>query len=468
MNSAMSVPKSSGFTRQLLGMIPNAVVLGSLLGMLYWGHSTHWSFGGHDPASEPSAPPGAAAAGGQQTLAVSAAVSAAPSVEGRDGERSRVEFRSPADVEKAGLVVGEVIQRPMDEHVVANGVVTYDQTRLAQLSVRVPGTVWRVEKQIGQFVSKGEVLVLLDALEVGRAKAELLQSMVNYDLKLKNLARMKTFTDSVPERAVREAEAQVREGRVRRFNAQQTLVNLGLPIDFSEIEKLSDDELTEKIRYLGIPPAITCTLDTKTTTANLIPLVAPFDGVVIGRELVVGEVVDPSHTQFTLADVSRMWINLNVDREDASRLAIGQDVQFQADGVAREIVSRISWISTAVDQKTRTVQVRAEVENPIFEGGPEPNEGQRLLRANMFGTGKICVSPHPRAVAVPGAALHTKGERRIVFVPMPDGRTFEPRDVKTGVSTGGFTEILSGLAAGDPVVTTGSYMLKSELFGAVD
>jgi multidrug efflux pump subunit AcrA (membrane-fusion protein) len=71
-------------------------------------------------------------------------------------------------------------------------------------------------------------------------------------------------------------------------------------------------------------------------------------------------------------------------------------------------------------------------------------------------------------VAVPGAAVHTKGRRRMVFVPLPDGRTFEPRDVRTGVTNGGFTEILSGVAAGDPIVTTGSYMLKSELFGAVE
>src|SRR4029079_17595035 len=166
--------------------------------------------------------------------------------------------------------------------------------------------------------------------------ADFLQSVVNYDVKQKNLVRMQSVTDSVPERAIREAEALVREARVRRFNAQQTLLNLGMPIDIAEVEKLTDDQLTERMHFLGLPKSINGLLDSKKTTGNLIPLVAPFDGVVIGRELVIGEVVEPTHTQFTLADVSRVWITLNVDREDASRLDIGQEIRFLADGVSRE------------------------------------------------------------------------------------------------------------------------------------
>lgn len=454
----MNVADSRGLLRSLRSAIPNALVLGCLLGALYWGHTTHWSFSGHEEAAEASEGPIAA-------TTVSAKGNATQPQSGANS--GQVAFDSPDDVKKAGLAVGLVEQRPMDEFVVANGIVSYDQTRIAQLSVRVPGIVWRVEKQVGEKVQKGDVLVLLDSVDVGKAKAEFLQSVVNHDLKQKNLQRMRSISDSIPERAVREAESQVRESRVRLFNAQQTLLNLGMPIDFAEIEKLNDEQLTERMQFLGLPRSIASTLDPKTTTANLIPLVAPFKGVVIGREIVVGEVVEPTQKQFTLADVSKVWITLNVDREDAARLDIGQEIRFLADGVDREVVSKVSWISTEVDQKTKTVQVRAEVENPRIDDDPDTTDGQRLLRANTFGTGKICVNPRPRAVAVPGAAVQTIGRRRMVFVPLSDGRTFVPRDVRTGVTDGGFTEILSGVAAGDQIVTTGSYMLKSELFGAV-
>src|SRR5262249_22617354 len=143
-------------------------------------------------------------------------------------------------------------------------------------------------------------------------------------------------------------------------------------------------------------------------------------------------------------------------------------VVFSADGMPHEARCRVGWISTEVDSKTRTVQVRAEVENPLLDETSEAGEGQRLLRANVFGTGRIRVRHRPDAVAAPRTAVHAKGTRRLVFLPRADGRSFEPREVRTGISQGKFTEVLDGLSPGDRVVTTGSYMLKSELFGAVE
>ncbi|MFN0051388.1 MAG: efflux RND transporter periplasmic adaptor subunit [Planctomycetales bacterium] len=457
---------TGGFLKRLTflkSLIPNTLVLGVLLGTLYWGHKTHWSFG-HDKPEESGAHrlhSGKGSGVDSDGLSVSKGASAG----GRTERSQIIEFESVEEVAKVGLRLAQVEERPMEEMVVANGVVSYDQTRLAQLSARVPGIVWRVERQVGQQVQKGDVLVLLDAGEVGRAKSEFLQSVVNYDLKEKNLARLRVISDSVPERAVREAEAQAREAKVRRFNAQQALINLGFPVDLADLENLSDEQLGEQMHFLGIPPVLAETLDPRQTTANLIPLMASFDGVVIGHELVVGEVVDPAHPQVTLADVSRVWITLNVDRKHAASLQLGQSVRFIADGAPREVVSRVSWISTEVDQKTRTIRVRAEVENPLVESESGVAGRQRLLRANTFGTGRICVNSRPRAVTVPVGAVHTHGLRRLVFVPLPGGRSFEPRDVRTGVSQSGFTEILEGVATGDQIVTTGSFMLKSELFG---
>ena len=96
--------------------------------------------------------------------------------------RRRIQFASLEAVKKAGVDVGLVDRQPISESVSANGQITYDQTRFASLSSRLPGTVWRVEKNVGDRVRAGEVLALVDAAEVGRAKTELIQALAQEEL----------------------------------------------------------------------------------------------------------------------------------------------------------------------------------------------------------------------------------------------------------------------------------------------
>jgi cobalt-zinc-cadmium efflux system membrane fusion protein len=460
---------ASGFLsrlKKLAAMAANLLTLGCLLGALYWGHKSHWSF---SHAKGDAAHGEAGAEGGHPSAKSSDQAGASTDIpEGAPQPWRPVEFSSPDAARKAGLELGKAELREMSQIVTANGIVTYDEDHLAQLSARAQGIVWRVLKKIGQTVQKGEVMAILDSGEVGRAKAGLLQAVVHYDLTVRNLERLRAIRGSVPERTLRQAESAVREDRVARFNAQQTLANLGLPVNLADLEHLSDEELAARIQYLGLPASIVDSLDHSITTANLIPLVAPFEGVVISREIVVGEVVDPTRAQFTIADVRTMWLILNVDREDAALIDIGQEVTFHADGMPRDVTSVVSWIATEVDRKTRTVQVRAVVDNPLLDEGPDATDGQRLLRANIFGTGRIQINRRSDAITVPRSAIHSTGGHKLVFIPRPDGRTFDPRLVETGISRGGFTEVVEGLAPGDEVVTKGSYTLKSDLFGGGD
>lgn len=361
------------------------------------------------------------------------------------------------------MSVGAADEQDIEESIPATGTVGYDQNRLAQLSVRVPGTAWMVCKQVGQPVRKGELLAVVDAAEVGRAKAELLKSLVDRDVRKGTFERLSRASASVPERTIREAEADFREAKVRVFNAQQSLANLGLPISLDEVDGLSDEMRLKRLRFLGLPQSVVDDLHPEVSTANLIPLLAPFDGLVIAREVVVGEVVSPGHAHFTVADVSRIWVTFSIRRENAGRLAVGQEVRFRADGVAGELVSRISWISTEVDEKTRTVKARAEFDNTAMPGASIESAGPDLLRANMFGTANIKVSTRANAVVVPNEAVQWLGNAQMVFISRDGGRRFEPRRVTTGISRGALTEIVDGLLPGEPVVTAGSFMLKSEL-----
>jgi len=234
-----------------------------------------------------------------------------------------------------------------------------------------------------------------------------------------------------------------------------------------ELQGMTDEARAAHIRFLGLPPEFLEGRDTETTTANLIPLRASFDGVVIRRDITPGEVVMPDQPQLSIADCRTMWIQLEIHKEDTSRIRIGQPVEFSADGLPACLKTELTWISTEVDLKTRTVRAIAEVENPILEAAVG-GQGKRLLEANLFGTGRIRVRNRSDATVVPRGAIIWNGSRHLVFVPAPRaGETalrYEPRTVETGLVTDdGFVEIVSGLAAGDAVVVAGADLLKSEL-----
>jgi cobalt-zinc-cadmium efflux system membrane fusion protein len=285
--------------------------------------------------------------------------------------------------------------------------------------------------------------------------------------------RLRSAGPALAERLLREAEADYRQARIQVRNLIQTLVNLGLPVSLEELQSLDDERRARKLQFLGLPDAIVATLDPAKTTDNLLPLIAPFDGVVIGREITLGETVSPNDSHFVIADVSRMWVTLEVRKEDASAVRMGQEVQFQADGVAGKITGAVDWISTSVNEQSRTLQVRAEVSNPLVTtaGGTEAQVGdsealqtgrqQRLLRANTFGTGTIVTRHDPVALVVPNDAVHFDGSEHFVFV-LEHGQ-FHRQPIVPGVVVGQVTEVRDGLQDGATVVAAGSHLVKSEM-----
>jgi membrane fusion protein, heavy metal efflux system len=449
-------------------IVPSVGALVFLVGLAVWGHITHWKIGHEEEAHqvvthqvtaatvEHSSPGQTSAAGADESRDVTNHNDAA------DVAPTRIRFASPEAVVKSGIETLEVAEHSIEQEIIANGVITYDQTRVAQLSARVPGTVWRIEKQLGQPFKKGDVLAVIEAVDVGKAKAEFLQAVVDYQLKKGIADRLQPKQSFLPERDVYEVRADAREAFIRMSNAQQTLINLGLPIQISDLNDVPDEELAKRIHFLGLPESLTKTLDPVATTFSLVPLVAPLDGVVIGHELSLGEVVSPSAEQIVVADISRMWIRMDVRREDASSLRLGQSVIFTSDGRGTEVHSTISWISAEVDEKTRTVPVRAEVENPLVPGDNRSGQERRLLLANTFGTGHILVREVPHAAVIPKDAVQWEGNRWVVFLKI-DETTFEARPVEIGISRRNHVEIRTGLTPGDTIATTGSHLLKSEI-----
>lgn len=464
-----------------------SILTTAALAAIGWqGHATHWTFGlgghadsvhDHADGSHGHADDAEGHAGGSPAAAASLAADAVPPEAAGDGKTpaggtadaasaGTIRFGSKEALERTGIELVPVEERPMVSEVTVNGVVRYDERRIAQLSARVPGTVWRVEKHLGDSVRKGDVLLVVESRDVGRLKAEFLNCLVAFEARREQLEILEEVKGAVMGRQIRDARSALREARNHLINAEQSLVNLGFDVKIADFEPLSDAERAAVIRTIGVETCLGPE-EMRHATSNLLPLHAPFDGVVTGRDVVVGEVVEPAAPIFEVADVSTMWVVLNVSKEDAGRVALGQTVRFRPDGSTEDFVSRVSWISTEVNPQTRTLEVRAEIANmpksTLAASGGDGAEAHRL-RANTFGAGRIEIARRGTARVVPDESLQWDGSRWVVFVPAGD-MAFEPLAVSPGLRDGDRVEIVGDVAAEPPthVVGAGSHVLKSQV-----
>ena len=371
--------------------------------------------------------------------------------------RRRVQFASLDAVNKAGIDVDVVSERPMIDAIEANGEIGYDPTTVARLSTRVPGAVWLVRKAVGDTVKAGEVLALVDAAEVGKAKTEYAQAVVQVNLKARTYESVKGSAGAIAERVIREAEAALSDAKLRVVTAEQVLANLGMPVP-EGWGKFDAKQLAGKLRFHGLPADMAEEAAKRTTSANLFPVRASHAGTVVKANVVAGEVVDNSKVLFVVADLGRMWLTMHLRQEDARHVKVGQKVRFAADAGRAEVGGTLAWVSPEVDEKTRTQAVRVNLANP---------EGK--LKANTFGTGRVVLREEPKAVAVPKEALQSEGCCNVVFVRdknfmKPDApKVFHTRQVRPGARDDTHVELLAGVLPGEVVVTKGSAVLRAEL-----
>ena len=363
----------------------------------------------------------------------------------------RVQFASGDAVRKAGVRLGQVVERPMATVLTANAEVQYNRNRVAQISAPSAGRVWRVEKEIGDAVKQGEVIALVESADVGRAKAEYLQASAEQELKTQTLHRLRSSADSGFRTGaeLQEAEAAVKAAGIRVFNARQSLVNLGLTAQDADAAQAVDQK---NIHFMGLPRSVAEKLNPETTTANLLALTAPFDGTITERSVVAGEVVESSKPLFVIADTRAMWVTADIPLTDVRRVKIGQAVTFRPDGSPDErSIGKITWISTSVDDQTRTVKVRGDVEN--IDGA---------LLAHTFGKADITIRAAAAATVVPAEAIQWEGCCYVTFVRLTDD-IFQTRKVKLGVKANDYQEVVIGLLPGEVVAAGGSHVLKSEI-----
>jgi cobalt-zinc-cadmium efflux system membrane fusion protein len=439
--------------RRLLSLLPNVLVLVVLLGLFWWGRAYRWKVPSFAAVIGIAAEGEKGEASRPGRTEVEAISTSNPALRDSELPLHRVRLRGPETVRKAGVETAPVTEQALAQYVAAYGAISFDQTRYAELSPKASGTVWCVLKAEGEPVHKGEVLALVAAPEVADAKTKLLQGLLQVEVRTRVVHRLQSLLEGVIAlKQLDEAEAALAEAQLHLFEVQQRLINLGLPLDVKEMRKLSEEKRTHLLHRLGVPEAVLKDTDPIQVPTSLLPLIAPFDGEVVKRDMVRGEVVTTSQVQMIVADTRHLWIQLDVRQEDAPEIQIGQEVRFESDNPGgKPGFGRVSWIRREADPKTRTVHVRAEVANP-----------EELLRPNTFGTGHILIRPSAPVPAVPTPAIQREGNVYFVFVRV-GAAAFEQRRIVPGIRGHDFTEVRSGVQPGEIVVTSGSHLLKSAI-----
>ncbi len=328
-----------------------------------------------------------------------------------------------------GIETGSAASGTLPIELVLPGEVALDADRIAHVVPRVSGVVREVHKNLGDPVRQGEVMAILESRELADSTAALLSAREGVVLAETNYAREKQLWQKKisPEQDFIEAKMQLAEANIALQTAELRLLAIGFSSDYiAQITAGKDEDII------------------------LYRITAPFNGIVIEKHISIGEVLKDDSTAFLIADLSKVWVNLDVQQKDLSLIKVGQMAVIGIGTDASGISGRVSFLDPIATETIRTIHARMVV----------PNADGRL-RPGLFVTGRILVERIEIPVLVPNDALILVDDIMCVFVKEKEG--FRPQPVKTGRADSGHTEITSGLVSGQIYATQGAFTLKSEL-----
>lgn len=215
--------------------------------------------------------------------------------------------------------------------------------------------------------------------------------------------------------------------------------------------RVSPDKARNILRLFDVPDDVIGQIERAGETRNTVPVRAPINGIVTQLMARDGMYVTPASEMFTIADLSRVWLLVDVFEHQIDWLAPGLSAEIRVParpGLSWE--GKVDYLYPELDAKTRTLRVRLIFDNPDL-----------ILKPNMFTDVVIYGGPKRDVLKIPAESLITTGEREAVVKVLDDGR-FQPVDVVTGIQREGQVEILSGLDEGDEIVVSGQFLIDSE------
>jgi cobalt-zinc-cadmium efflux system membrane fusion protein len=341
----------------------------------------------------------------------------------------------PQAAARVTIRTAPVEKQPLQAVLSTTGRVDFDQDRLAHVSPRIPGRVHEARAALGQKVEAGDVLLVVDSIELGESKSAYLQARAQLELTEQTLRREEgLLADKITTaQAVLEARAAYKQSLAAFQVARERLRLLGLAD--AEIEAVHYDD-----------PA-----------APLFSLRAPIGGTIVEKEATLGEMLVPEHSPYVIGDLSVVWIWVDIYERDLAKVHLDDGVEVYVTAHPnRAFHGTVTYIRANVDPESRTARGRITVENP---------EG--LLKPGMFASVTVtdphgaAGTPAADAVVVPATAVQRDGEDSIAFVRLAENR-YERRMLALGRRTETMVEVLEGVSPGEDVVVEGAFLLKSE------
>jgi Cu(I)/Ag(I) efflux system membrane fusion protein len=317
---------------------------------------------------------------------------------------------TPKQIQQLGVTFGDVALRQLSNEVRTVGTVVVNETRLAKVTPKFSGYVEKLYVNfVGQPVRRGQALAAIFSPDLVAAEQELLVSA--------RLSRT-IGASSVPGVAGSNTDllAAAKE-RLRLWDVSEGQIN--------------------EVLATGRP-------------MRTVTLTAPASGFVIDKKVVEGQSIQAGEDLYTIADLSDVWVEAQLREEDAGRVGIGATAALQFTSYpGRPFTGRVTYIDPMLGEQARTVKARITL----------PNSDGRI-KPGMYATVILNSSTHS-ALTVPRSAVVQTGERALVFVDLGNGR-LNAQTIRLGRTGGDYVEVLSGLAAGQRVVTSAQFLIDSE------
>ncbi len=317
----------------------------------------------------------------------------------------------PVTVQNIGVRSARAERRVIGHTLRAVGRVDYNEERLTRLNPKTEGWVEKLMvSNTGQQVKRGDALLSLYSPQLVTAQQEYLLALQN-----------RAVLEASPYAELRGNAAQLAEA------SRGRLALLDMPI-----EQIHDLERGGKVM-------------------KAVQIRSPFDGVVVSVGARPGEYVMPASELYQIADLSRLWVYVDVYENELPWVAVGDAAQMRIKAApGRVFAGKVTYLYPSVDPQTRTARLRLEFAN-----------ADGVLKPEMFAEVTLRGGKRIETVAVPSEAIVRSGTRERVFVVRAPGK-FEPREVSLGVSADGWTEIKKGLSAGEDVVTSAQFLIDAE------
>ena len=315
-----------------------------------------------------------------------------------------------AQLRQFGVTFDTVKLRTLESEVRAVGIVTFDETRIAQISPKFSGFVERLfVNATGQPVGRGQPVAAIYSPDLLAAQQELLLA-----------------------------------ARLDRTMGQSSVP--GAPASAPNLLGAAKNRL----RLWDISNAQINSILSTGRVQRALTLFSPVSGVVVEKNIVQGQSVTAGMPLMTIADLSTVWVDADLRESDAGSVRLGAPAVVELAAFPGEPISgRVSYVYPTLQQEARTVKARIVL----------PNKGGRL-KPGMYATVRLS-SPIGTVLTIPASALVETGERTFVFVETLDG-SLAPRDIRIGRRAGDYVEILSGVSAGQRVVTSAQFLIDSE------